>query len=237
MVWSTDAGLPSGPGQKLTKGRVYAHLNYGGDLSAAASALRNGTAVNLPPGLVSRHCHAAGDPDHSGAGPRRHHGGADFWDATAALTHIRDFAYSRMTSPWAVLGVVLLRVLATVPPNVVLPPLIGDNGSLNLFVAVVGSSGVGKGSAESAATKAVHLPDIYTAPVGSGEGIAHQYAHRETGKVVRDRDSVLFTVSEVDTLTALGQRTGSTLLPPTPVRVLGRAAGLWLRRCDEAAAD
>jgi len=53
VVHSTDAGLPSGAGQRLTKGRVYSHLNYGGDPSAAASALRNGTAVNLPPGIVA----------------------------------------------------------------------------------------------------------------------------------------------------------------------------------------
>jgi len=82
-----------------------------------------------------------------------------------------------------------------------------------MFVALVGSSGVGKGSAEGAAIRAVHFPEnIYTAPVGSGEGIAHQYAHREKRDVIQDRDSVLFTVSEVDILTALGQRTGSTLL-------------------------
>lgn len=137
----------------------------------------------------------------------------DFWQARPILTHVRDFAYARMTSPWAVLGVCLLRALAIVPPHVVLPALIGGHGSLNLFCALVGPSGVGKGAAEAAAADAIRMPHtIYTATVGSGEGIAHQYAHREKGSIVTDRQAVLFSVPEVDTLTALGNRQGSTLL-------------------------
>jgi AAA domain len=52
VVHSDAAGLPSGKGQKLTKGRVYAHLNYSGDQSAAAKALVKGEAVNLPAHVV-----------------------------------------------------------------------------------------------------------------------------------------------------------------------------------------
>jgi hypothetical protein len=137
----------------------------------------------------------------------------DFWDRLEVLQHIREFARARMCSAWSLLGVVLLRALAVTPAHVVLPPLIGGYGSLNMFVALVGPSGVGKGATEAAAVDAIDFyTDIYTAPVGSGEGIAHQYAHRERGGITRDRDSVLFTVPEVDTLTALGQRQGSTLL-------------------------
>ncbi|MBO2456552.1 hypothetical protein [Actinomadura violacea] len=40
VVHSTDAGLPAGPGNHLTKGRVFAHLNHRGNESAAASDLR-----------------------------------------------------------------------------------------------------------------------------------------------------------------------------------------------------
>lgn len=39
---SESAGLPAGRGQRLTKGRVYAWLNHGGDLSSAARALIQG---------------------------------------------------------------------------------------------------------------------------------------------------------------------------------------------------
>jgi hypothetical protein len=136
-----------------------------------------------------------------------------FWERRDILTHIRDFARARMCSPWSLLGVCLLRALAVIPPHVVLPPLIGGYGSLNMFVALVGASGVGKGATEAAAIDAIDFcTDIYTAPIGSGEGIAHQYAHRERDGIARDRDSVLFSVSEIDTLTALGNRQGSTLL-------------------------
>src|ERR1019366_6850856 len=138
----------------------------------------------------------------------------DFWDEREALTHIRDFARGRMTSPWAVLGVALARVLTTVPPYVVLPPTIGTEASLNLFVALVGASGMGKGAAEGAARDALDVgEDVFTATVGSGEGVAHLYSHwtAKTG-VVRDRSAVLFTIPEVDILTALGSRVGSTIL-------------------------
>jgi AAA domain len=53
VVWSTDAGLPAGPGQKLNKAKVYAHLYYGGDLSAASKALVRGEAVGLPTVVVA----------------------------------------------------------------------------------------------------------------------------------------------------------------------------------------
>ena len=40
VVFSENAGLPVGAGHKLTKFRVYAHLNFGGDEAAAAQAIR-----------------------------------------------------------------------------------------------------------------------------------------------------------------------------------------------------
>jgi hypothetical protein len=52
VVHSDAAGLPSGKGQKLTKGRVYAHLHYSGDQSTAAKALIKGEAVNLPAHVI-----------------------------------------------------------------------------------------------------------------------------------------------------------------------------------------
>lgn len=39
VIHSESAGLPSGAGQHLTKGRVFAHLNHNGDASAAAKDL------------------------------------------------------------------------------------------------------------------------------------------------------------------------------------------------------
>lgn len=136
-----------------------------------------------------------------------------FWDARPSLAHIRTFAQARMCSPWAVLGCALTRVIVATPPFYALPATIGSHASLNLFVALVGPSGTGKGAADAAAADALHVGDVHHSHVGSGEGIAHLYAHREKREIVRDRDAVLFTIPEVDNLTALGSRQGATLLP------------------------
>lgn len=135
------------------------------------------------------------------------------WTASEELATIYRLAHHRMVAPEAMLGFGLLLVASVVPPHVVLPPLIGGRGSLNSFVALVGGSGGGKGAAERAAREGILLPEpVHVVAIGSGEGIAHQYAHREkNGSLVRDRDAVLFTASEVQGLGALGSRNGSTL--------------------------
>jgi hypothetical protein len=70
------------------------------------------------------------------------------WDERPILRHLFDFARGRRVAPLAVLGVALARVVAATPSTVVLPPTIGGDGTLNLFVAFVGASGQGKGSAD-----------------------------------------------------------------------------------------
>jgi Protein of unknown function (DUF3987) len=137
----------------------------------------------------------------------------EFWEKTTTLRHVRDFARARRVGPWALLGVSLARVLTIVPPTVQLPPLVGGNASLNLFIGLVAESGYGKGSAETAAQEAFRMGPIYTVGVGSGEGINHMFAHydKQHGTVM-DRWSVLFSVPEIDTLSALGNRNGTTLL-------------------------
>lgn len=159
-----------------------------------------------------------------------------FWSARPVLAHVHDFARARMVSPWAMLGVVLARVITAVPPFVVLPPIVGSEASLNLFVALTGPSGAGKGAAESAGADAIDLRhrNITVATVGSGEGIAHLYAHREKGEVVRDRDAVLFTVPEVDNLTSLGIRKGATLLPQLRMAWTGEQLGFSYAAADKA---
>lgn len=137
-----------------------------------------------------------------------------FWTTRPVLDHVRTFARARRVSPWAVLGVVLARITTAVPPFVVLPALVGGHGSLNLFIGLVGNPGAGKGTAECAAADAVDLGcDIETAGVGSGEGIAHMFCTRAKDGVNQHAQAVMFTVAEIDTLTALGDRRGSTLLP------------------------
>ena len=139
----------------------------------------------------------------------------DFWDASPELTTIRAYARARMVSPAAMLGCVLARVVTSVDSQVVLPPLVGGYISLNLFVALVGVSGAGKGAADQAAASAfvLHGLDFEEAGIGSGEGIGHLFARRVKDKIVRLADAVLLNVPEVDTLAALRQRQSSTLSP------------------------
>lgn len=146
----------------------------------------------------------------------------EFWTARPFLTTIYEQAHYRLTSPWSVLGCCIARALAAIPPWITLPPVIGGKGSLNAFVAIVGHSGQGKGSSEAVAEHLVPLdPTIGEVPIGSGEGLAHSYVHRagpkekddaETGGIVRDRIACLFSIPEVDTLTAVGGRQGATIM-------------------------
>ena len=138
----------------------------------------------------------------------------DFWTVRPMLAALHQFARARMVGPWAMLGIVLVRAVTVVPPSVVLPPIVGSHASLNQFVALVGSSSGGKGAANSAARDFLDVtPEPYARPLGSGEGLVKSYAHKQKGIQYNDRWSVLFTVPEVDTLTALGARQGATLLP------------------------
>lgn len=152
----------------------------------------------------------------------------DFWGRKEYLAIIREFAYARMASPWAVLGVAICRALCTVPPHVTLPPIVGGRGSLNMFVALVGEPGAGKDAAMAAARDVYPGPlnemdAIHVCRLGSAEGIAHVYMDRLTkddpntgakkGDLVQVRRSALFQVSEIDTLIGLGNRNGNVLIP------------------------
>jgi hypothetical protein len=144
------------------------------------------------------------DPDHE----------AEFWGSRRILAHLHDYARARRVSPWAVLAVALARIITATPPAVCLPPIVGGRASLNIFIGLVGPSGSGKGAAEVVAAEAVHVGPIVSHNVGSGEGIAHGYAHRERGVLVRHEDAILFSVPEIDSLAAQGfGRQGATLMP------------------------
>lgn len=144
-----------------------------------------------------------------------------FWTSRAVLAHIRTFARARRCSPWALLGVTLVRVTCAVGPAIVIPPLRGGEASLNTFVGLVGPSGSGKGAAEACAREAFMFGAQVEAGVGSGEGLVKSFVRwvpgkkddPEPGHYDIHTTSVLFRASEVDTLAALKGRSGSTLLP------------------------
>lgn len=146
----------------------------------------------------------------------------EFWDERHELSVIRDFARARMTSPWAVLGVVLGRVTACAAPDYHLPPIVGGKGSLNMFFAFTGPSGAGKGAAISAGREVLDVQSLLVETkeenVGSGEGLLQTYVTREKNAAgqwesVQHTTRAILTVDEVDTLAALTGRSGSTLMP------------------------
>jgi hypothetical protein len=104
-----------------------------------------------------------------------------FWTSRPELTHIRDFARSRILSPWAVLGIVMCRVINKIPPGWVLESTVGV-ASLNLYIATVGPAGAGKSIAVDAAEKAIDLGEITTMSVGTGEGVLHAFVHRDRAR-------------------------------------------------------
>lgn len=143
-----------------------------------------------------------------------------FFNRRPELQHIRDFARSRMASPWATLGAVLVRVVCQVPPSVVLPALVGKQASLNLFVGIVGPSGSGKQAAEGAAEEAFFYGEPQTTiTVGSGEGIVRSYVKytppkgEQPGGIEQIESSVLFRAAEIDTLAAVKGRSSATIMP------------------------
>lgn len=141
-----------------------------------------------------------------------------FWSARDDLGIIRQAARARMASPWAVLGVVLARVITVTPPDVVLPPLVGGHGSLNLFIGLVENSGGGKGAATAAARDAIDIEFTdgreHEVNVGSGEGIIHAFVRPERGGGQSTHHvAALVSIAEIDTLTATSKRQGATIMP------------------------
>jgi hypothetical protein len=70
-----------------------------------------------------------------------------FWTSRRTHVLIRDWAHARLCSPHALLVAICQRVLASVPPYVVLPPIIRSDASLNLFSAFSGTTATGKDGA------------------------------------------------------------------------------------------
>lgn len=159
-----------------------------------------------------------------------------FWKARPILEHIHAFARSRRVGPWAVLGATLTRVIAATPPRVQIPPTIGGNASLNIFVGLVGNSGDGKDIAQKVAREALVITGepFKTNPVGSGEGLSHMFMR--PGKVTREEKhpdpelynvAALVTVGEIDTMGAMVQRNSSTIASQLRQAAMGEPLGFF----------
>lgn len=235
VVHSTSVPhLPAGAHQRLTPIRVWAHCFFTGDEAAACAALEQAATTGDIDPRITRDiptvvldeartiCADRGDP-----APLAEFvpdvGEADWWGERPWLRHIHTFARSRLISPYALLSVTLVRVSANTLPSVTLPPIVGGKGSLNLFSALVGPSGAGKSAVCAASDELLPWADPWV-HIGSGEGLLHTYTARVRGddpdnpgktiwKVEQHTWKAAGIVDEIDTLTALGARQGSTLLP------------------------
>lgn len=143
-------------------------------------------------------------------------GETEFWDSSPELATIYGWAASKATSLWPLLGAILLRILARVPPSAKLPPITGAPGSLNLIVGCVGPSGSGKSIVWSRSEAACYFLNIATQvavkPLATGQGIPHAYRRKVGSEQEITNTSVLWLVSEVDTLAAYSSSLGSTIL-------------------------
>ena len=141
------------------------------------------------------------------------------------LRKIHQWGRARYAAPWAVFFAVLLRVAASIPPHVQLPGVIGGRASLNLLCAFVSPSGGGKGISDKVGRLAWPTP-ILELPIGSGEGIAETFTLR--GKESEDNERVtaaIFSCPEVDILTGLESRQGSTILGTLKAFAMGEQFG------------
>lgn len=145
-----------------------------------------------------------------------------FWKTRPVLSHIQTFARARLSSPWAVLGSVLVRTIAATPPNVVLPNIIGSVGSLNLFLANIAPSGGGKDAAKDVANECIDfglIEDQVVRELGSGQGITAQYMNQQKVDGSQEKelrqfnDSVIFTISEIDALSGHNKQQGAIVIP------------------------
>lgn len=144
----------------------------------------------------------------------------DWWSQRPELAGIRDYARASGANPAAVLAVTMMRVLAQTPHTVTTPAITGGPGSLNLFAAIVGESGQGKGAATAASRYGVEFQhgDLFEeVPPGSGEGLVKSFAYVETDSDTKETAlkwnarSVLFDVAEISGLSGQMGRSGSTL--------------------------
>jgi len=231
-VFSENAGLPTHRG--LSPGEWYAWRYHGGDLRAAAQALRR-AGYGAPPATPTTRLLSTGSAQEPAAGmstpgvalePASNVAG-EIWDERPILRAIRSLARKRRVSPWAVLGAVLAHAACRIGPHVVLPPIVGGVASLNIFVGLVGPSGAGKGAATAVAAEllgpAAHLTPVKK--LGTGQGIDASYTAQTKEGPVQYNDTALFTVGEIDSLAAHANMTGSTLLATLREVYSGEALG------------
>lgn len=157
----------------------------------------------------------------------------DFW-SRPVHQHLLTAARAHRMAPWGVLMSTLARVVATVHPSVVLPATRGGLASLNLYVALIAPSGLGKNSCRSVSLMYLNIENEAPAKkLGSGEGIAGSYMKRNRQQGLEQyNERVLFIVDEIDALAAVKGRAGATLMPELRTAWMGTELGFAYRSAE-----
>lgn len=234
MNFSTSVDLPTDRG--LSAAQYYAYRNHGGDIRAAAKAIRTTmmprretaspmASVGLPasPGAAPR----PGMPPGPAVAPVATRGAElipsseagipepvrDFWKRRPELREVWWQAQVSDTSPWAVLGTILAEVAGRIGPHVMLPPKggVGAPASLNLLVAISGNSGEGKGVSGQVARGFVGSPRPPHRKPGTGQGIAAMFTEQTKEGPVQSNDTVVLSVAEITQLGAHMNQQGATI--------------------------
>ncbi|WP_100467534.1 DNA primase [Mycobacteroides abscessus] len=158
----------------------------------------------------------------------------DFWQSRTSLSTVYTAALAAMCSPWAVLACCAARALALVDPHIKLPAIIGSKGgSLNWFAMLAAESGGGKSTAMEIAEELIPH-QVKTLNLGSGEGLIEAFGERNDDGTVKDpvagHRSILFSVDEIDSYSAVAGRSGSTVMPILRSAFTGGSLGFAYRK-------
>jgi hypothetical protein len=160
----------------------------------------------------------------------------EFWEARPALQHIRDAAWSKITSPDAVFAGVVARYAALIPPTVTIP-----DSTLDIFFVSHGPSGSGKSSAGRCAAKLYPAQKpkyvMLDQNVGSGEGLAEAFfewrdedgnpcsGSKKGAEKVMTKWGLHFATDEGQALAASAGRMNSILIPTLCQAWMGEPIG------------
>ena len=99
-------------------------------------------------------------------------------------------AHARGVAPLALFGDILVLIDASIPPWTECHPSSAEWASLNIFCALVGPSGAGKGSALSLAQQCIDLPNPNLKPVGHRRGLVKAYVAKVDVPIHADDDDI-----------------------------------------------
>jgi hypothetical protein len=144
-----------------------------------------------------------------------------FWTETTKLARIKDTAIRHRCNPWAVLSVMIAKLLHSVPPHIWVGTATDSIKSFNLFIALVGKTSAGKGKAVEVGLKLIDTGEIInTRKPGSGEGLSKLFKYRKgsdsawvTNSRGEPQKAVMSYAAEVSTINRLVERSGTTYFP------------------------